>query len=104
MGLSFGASFTCVGNPAPPIPTTPPSLILARISSFERSSRRAGVNLSLIHICLAAAIAKGEAPVNGCPVGGEPVGKVIAAIMGQEVVETTRPVSYTHLKIDIQKK
>ena len=25
---------------------------------------------------LAAAIAKGEAPVNGCPVGGEPVGKV----------------------------
>ena len=28
---------------------------------------------------LAAAIAKGEAPVNGCPVGGEPVGKVIAA-------------------------
>ena len=30
---------------------------------------------------LAAAIAKGEAPVNGCPVGGEPGGKVIAAIM-----------------------
>ena len=43
---------------------------------------------------LAAAIAKGEAPVNGCPVGGEPVGKVIAAIMGQEVVETTRQVAY----------
>ena len=36
---------------------------------------------------LAAAIAKGEAPVNGCPVGGEPVGKVIAGIMGQEIVE-----------------
>ena len=31
---------------------------------------------------LAAAIAKGEAPVNACPVGGEPVGKVIAGIMG----------------------
>ena len=43
---------------------------------------------------LAAAIAKGEAPVNGCPVGGEPVGKVIAAIMGQEVVETARKVVY----------
>ncbi|MBQ8305671.1 MAG: RnfABCDGE type electron transport complex subunit B [Blautia sp.] len=39
---------------------------------------------------LAAAIAKGEAPVNGCPVGGEPVGKIIAAIMGQEVTETVR--------------
>ena len=43
---------------------------------------------------LAAAIAKGEAPVNGCPVGGEPVGKVIAGIMGQEVVETARQVAF----------
>ena len=43
---------------------------------------------------LAAAIAKGEAPVNGCPVGGEPVGKIIAGIMGQEVVETARQVAY----------
>ena len=43
---------------------------------------------------LAAAIAKGEAPVNGCPVGGDAVGKVIAGIMGQEVVETTRQVAY----------
>ena len=33
---------------------------------------------------LAAAIAKGEAPVNACPVGGEKVGKVIAEIMGVE--------------------
>lgn len=33
---------------------------------------------------LAAAIAKGEAPVNACPVGGEPVGKEIAKIMGVE--------------------
>ncbi len=33
---------------------------------------------------LAAAIARGEAPVNGCPVGGEPVGEKIAAIMGVE--------------------
>ncbi len=43
---------------------------------------------------LAAAIAKGEAPVNGCPVGGDAVGKVIAGIMGQEVVETARQVAY----------
>lgn len=43
---------------------------------------------------LAAAIAKGEAPVNGCPVGGEPVGKIIAEIMGQEVVETVRMTAY----------
>lgn len=33
---------------------------------------------------LAAAIAKGEAPVNGCPVGGSAVGEKIAAIMGVE--------------------
>ena len=33
---------------------------------------------------LAAAIAKGEAAVNTCPVGGEEVGKKIAAIMGVE--------------------
>lgn len=31
---------------------------------------------------LAAAIAKGEAPVNACPVGGEAVSSVIAEIMG----------------------
>lgn len=34
---------------------------------------------------LAAAIAKGEASVNACPVGGDPVGKKIAAIMGVAV-------------------
>lgn len=43
---------------------------------------------------LAAAIVKGEAPVNGCPVGGESVGKIIAGIMGQEVVETVRQAAY----------
>ena len=40
---------------------------------------------------LAAAIAKGEAPVNGCPVGGEPVGKVIAAIMAVAVLVGLEP-------------
>lgn len=39
---------------------------------------------------LAAAIAKGEAPVNACPVGGEPVGKTIAAIMGVEAGASKR--------------
>ena len=43
---------------------------------------------------LAAAIAKGEAPVNGCPVGGDPVGKIIAGIMGQEAVETVRRTAF----------
>lgn len=43
---------------------------------------------------LAAAIAKGEAPVNGCPVGGEAVGKIIAGIMGQEVVESARKTAF----------
>lgn len=33
---------------------------------------------------LAAAIAKGEAPVSGCPVGGEAVASVIAGIMGTD--------------------
>lgn len=33
---------------------------------------------------LAAAIAKGEAPVNGCPVGGAAVAEKVAAIMGVE--------------------
>ena len=31
---------------------------------------------------LAAAIAKGEAPVTGCPVGGQPVANEVAKIMG----------------------
>lgn len=36
---------------------------------------------------LAAAIAAGKAPVNGCPVGGNEVAKAIAAIMGEEIKE-----------------
>lgn len=43
---------------------------------------------------LAAAIAKGEAPVNACPVGGETAANEIAAIMGQEVGETVREVAF----------
>lgn len=43
---------------------------------------------------LAAAIAKGEASVNACPVGGEPVGQKIAAIMGVEAGSTERMTAY----------
>ena len=43
---------------------------------------------------LAAAIAKGEAPVNACPVGGEPVGKKIAEIMGVEAEAGERKVAF----------
>ena len=32
---SFGANFTCVGNPAPPSPTIPASLIAAKTSSLD---------------------------------------------------------------------
>ena len=37
---------------------------------------------------LAAAIAKGEADVGGCPVGGADVAAKIASIMGKEAGET----------------
>lgn len=43
---------------------------------------------------LAAAIAKGEASVNACPVGGEPVGERIAAIMGVEAGSAERMTAY----------
>lgn len=43
---------------------------------------------------LAAAIAKGEAEVNTCPVGGEEVGKKIAGIMGVEAGESVRMAAY----------
>lgn len=45
---------------------------------------------------LAAAIAKGEAPVNGCPVGGAPVAEKVAAIMGQEAGAAVKKVAYVH--------
>ena len=52
---------------------------------------------------LAAAIAKGEAAVNACPVGGETVGKVIAGIMGVEAGETTRMTAYVQCQGDCEK-
>lgn len=52
---------------------------------------------------LAAAIAKGEAPVNGCPVGGEEVGSRIAAIMGVEADTAERKVAFVACKGDCEK-
>lgn len=52
---------------------------------------------------LAAAIAKGEAPVNACPVGGEAVGKTIAGIMGVEAVESERKTAFVHCQGDCEK-
>ena len=45
---------------------------------------------------LAAAIVKGEAPVNQCPVGGAPVAQVMAGIRGQEAEESERMVAFVH--------
>ncbi len=43
---------------------------------------------------LAAAIAKGEAPVNQCPVGGEPVAKKVSEIMGVEETESVKMAAF----------
>ena len=43
---------------------------------------------------LAAAIVKGEAPVNACPVGGAPVAAKIGEIMGVEAEEGARQVAF----------
>ena len=52
---------------------------------------------------LAAAIAKGEAPVNACPVGGAPVGEKIAAIMGVEAGASERKVAFVACMGDCDK-
>ena len=52
---------------------------------------------------LAAAIVKGEAPVNACPVGGEAVGNTIAAIMGVETEAANKKVAFVHCKGDCNK-
>lgn len=52
---------------------------------------------------LAAAIAKGEAAVNACPVGGEPVGQKIAAIMGVEAASAEKMVAFVHCQGDCDK-
>ena len=52
---------------------------------------------------LAAAIAKGEAPVNACPVGGEAVGNAIARIMGVEAGNSEKMVAFVHCQGDCDK-
>jgi len=47
---------------------------------------------------LAAAIAKGEAPVNACPVGGAPVAKKVGEIMGQSAEAAERKVAFVRCK------
>lgn len=52
---------------------------------------------------LAAAIAKGEAPVNACPVGGDKVGAQIAQIMGVEAESSEPMVAFVHCQGDCEK-
>ena len=52
---------------------------------------------------LAAAIAKGEAPVNACPVGGENAANQIAAIMGGSAEASVRMVACVKCKGDCEK-
>ena len=52
---------------------------------------------------LAAAIAKGEAPVNACPVGGAAAAAKIAAIMGQEAGENIRMTAFVKCAGDCEK-
>ena len=52
---------------------------------------------------LAAAIAKGEALVNACPVGGEAVGSKIAAIMGVEAGTSRRMTAFVACMGDCEK-
>ena len=52
---------------------------------------------------LAAAIAKGEAPVNGCPVGGEQVAQKISEIMGVTAETTERKVAFVKCQGDCEK-
>jgi Na+-translocating ferredoxin:NAD+ oxidoreductase RNF subunit RnfB len=51
----------------------------------------------------AAAIAKGEAAVNQCPVGGAPVAEIISGIMGVEAGEQTKMVAFVHCQGDCEK-
>ena len=52
---------------------------------------------------LAEAISKGDAPVGGCPVGGETVAEQIGQIMGVEVDPSGRKVAYVKCSGDCEK-
>ena len=49
---------------------------------------------------MAAAIVKGEAPANGCPVGGAPVAKEIGAVMGVDAEAAQRKYAFIRCKGD----
>lgn len=52
---------------------------------------------------LASAIAKGEAPVGACPVGGQPVADKIAEVMGVEAEVGVRKVAFVKCQGDCDK-
>lgn len=52
---------------------------------------------------LAAAIVKGEAAVNGCPVGGETVGRAVAEIMGVEAGASIKMTAFVKCQGDCDK-
>lgn len=52
---------------------------------------------------LAAAIAAGTAPVDGCPVGGAAVAEKIAAIMGSEAGSSVKKTAFVKCKGDCEK-
>lgn len=52
---------------------------------------------------LAAAIVKGEAPVNACPVGGDEVAKKVAEIMGVEADDSVKMVAFVKCQGDCDK-
>lgn len=52
---------------------------------------------------LAEAIAKGEAPANACPVGGEAVGKAIGEILGISVEAGEKMIAFVHCQGDCEK-
>ena len=52
---------------------------------------------------LAAAIVKGEAPVNTCPVGGEPVAVKVGEIMGVSAEASEKMVAYVRCQGDCEK-
>lgn len=52
---------------------------------------------------LATAIVEGKAKVNACPVGGEPVGKTIASIMGVDAGNSVKMVAFVKCQGDCEK-
>ena len=77
----------------------------ARIDDIERNLAGANCGGCGYAGCsgLAAAIVKGEAPADACPVGGAAVGEKIAAIMGVEAGKSGRKVAFVACRGDCEK-